>query len=148
MENIVLQASASPNPSHSDCVEKQVDTQHFQTSFLSYCMLRGFYISNLDSLNCNRAVLQKDILYWMVESSCPCDVSDKTGHVSSAWKLSQLNWNFIVNCIVFKNSTDFQFSFLASVIEVLFNGIFISWPTKARTPIISHVEVLCGKHSS
>lgn len=122
--------------------------QHFQTSFLSYCILRWFYICNLDSLKCKRAVLEKDILYWMVESSCPCDVSDKTGHVLSAWKLSQLSWNFIVNCIVFKNSTDFQFSFLASVNGALFNGIFIIWPTKARTPIIPYVEVLCSKHSS
>lgn len=136
----MLPASASPNLSLCDCVENQVDTQHFQTSFLSYRILSWFYISNLDSLNCKRAVLENDILYWMVESSCPSDVSDKTGHVSSAWKLSQLSWNFIVKCIVFKNSTDFQFSFFASVIGALFNGIFIIWPTKAKTPIIPHVE--------
>lgn len=73
---------------------------------------------------------EKDILYQMVESSCPCEVSDKAGHVFSAWKLSQLSRNFIVNCIVFKNSTDFQFSFLASVNGALFNGIFIVWPTR------------------
>lgn len=105
-------------------------------------------MSNLDSLKCERAILEKVILYWVVESSCPYDVSDKTGHVTTAWKLSQLSWNFIVNGIVFKNSTDFQFSFLGSVIGALFNGIFIIWLTKARTPIIPHVEVLCSKHSS
>lgn len=134
--------------------EKQIDTYTvFSRSIPVLLYFKMVLHSNLGSLSCKRASCSwKWCFLPKVESSYFYSVSNKTGHVSPARKLSQLSWNFIVNGIVFKNSTDFQFSFLGSVIGALFNGIFIIWHTKARTPIIPHVrtpsQVQYGKHSS
>jgi len=151
--SVVLQARAFPLICLTVIVfEKQVDTYAaFSSSIPVLLYFKMVLHYNLDSLNCKRAVREKGVFYPRAESSCIYGVSNMTGHVSPGWKQSQLSWNFIVNWIVFKNSTDFQFSFLGSVIGALFNGIFIRWPTKARTLIIPHagtlLKVLFGKDS-
>lgn len=58
-----------------------------------------------------------------------------------------------MNWILVKNSTDFQFGFLGSVIEALFfHGTFVTCLAEARPPLTPRVgmfsEALYGKDSS